>query len=172
MRDCSGSALLELGSEILARGDRLRFRARGGSMFPFIRNGEIVEVEPVDIGQIRVGDIVFYRTWSGRILAHRVIKKRKGEKGVVLMTKGDAVPRPDVLVYPDQVLGRVVVVERSGRNIRFDNGLHRLVGVLYARVSPFSSWIYLILGRVKRAMRYLWPNRLNSMLSRRPFLFR
>jgi signal peptidase I len=163
MVNFSSSDLLELSNEILGRGDHLRFRARGSSMLPFIRNGEIVEVEPVDIGQIRVGDVVFYRTWSGRILAHRVIEKRKGEKGVVLVTKGDAVPRPDVLVYPDQVLGRVMAVERSGRNIRFDNGLHRLVGVLYARVSPFSSWIYPILGRVKRAMRYLWPNRLNSM---------
>ena len=172
MIDCPGSDLLELSNEILGRGARLRFRARGGSMLPFIRNGQIIEVEPIHTGQIRVGDIVFYRSWSGGIFAHRVIKKREGEKGIVLVTKGDAVPNPDAPVYPDQVLGRVAVVERGGRNVRFDNGLHRLVSVLYARVSPFSPWIYPILRRVKHAMRYLWPKGLSSTLSRRPFLFR
>ncbi len=172
MTDCSGSDLLELSNEILGRGDRIRFRARGGSMFPFIRNGEIVEVESVDVGQIRLGDVMFYHTWSGRIFAHRVIEKRKEEKGIVLVAKGDAVPHPDGLVYPDQVLGRVVMVERSGRNIRFDKGLHRLVGVLYARASPFSSWIYPVLRRAKRAMGYFWQRELSDAFSQRPFFLR
>ena len=141
-----------LSGEILARENRLRFRARGGSMYPFVRDGDILEVEPVDASAIRVGDVIFFLTALGRALAHRVIKKRAEKDEVMLVTKGDQASASDQPISAKDVLGRVTSIEREGRNIRFDRGLTRWMGVLYAGVSPFSPLIYSFIRSAKRMM--------------------
>ncbi|MEA3438827.1 MAG: hypothetical protein U9R58_00935 [Chloroflexota bacterium] len=45
----SGEALRELMREVLSKGVPVRFRARGWSMEPFIRNGDLICVSPLEI---------------------------------------------------------------------------------------------------------------------------
>jgi len=100
----------ELASELLSRGAPLRIKARGGSMIPFILDGDVVLVGPVGNSEILVGDVICYEISLGRLFLHRVIK-RDGERFV---TKGDALDFSD-LISPGQVLGKVVAIERRGR---------------------------------------------------------
>jgi hypothetical protein len=45
-------------------------------MYPTIKNGEVIGVEPVKPSQVKRGDIILY--WNGRgVIAHRVIKIKK-----------------------------------------------------------------------------------------------
>src|SRR5437667_205988 len=68
-----------------------RFQARGRSMLPTIRDGEILQVERVDPATLRVGDIVLFRS-GGEFKAHRVIRNRKE----CFLTRGDASSTPGI----------------------------------------------------------------------------
>ena len=110
----------EIASELLRRGEHLRIKARGGSMIPFILDGDVVLVTPVENSEILVGDVVCYEKSPGRLLLHRVIK-RDGERFVI---KGDALTFTDVVV-PGQILGRVVTIERRDRVRQLDTARWR-----------------------------------------------
>lgn len=58
---------------------------RGGSMRPFLRNGDTVKLQPPSVRNLRIGKIVLAETSLGMML-HRIVRVRSGR--VVLM--GDA----------------------------------------------------------------------------------
>ena len=123
--------------EVLGRGRALRFRAKGGSMSPFIRNGDIVEVIPVK-GKINLGDVVFYRSSHGRMVIHRVIQRRKRS----IITKGDALFGHDGSISLEQILGRVAVVDKRGARITLDCRSGKLLSALFFIIS-IPPFIYL-----------------------------
>ena len=133
-----------IAQEVLGRGRILRFKAKGGSMSPFIRNGDVVEVVPLK-GKINIGDVVLYRSSYGNPVVHRVIYRNTES----IITKGDSVSNPDQLILSKQVLGRVVTVEKNGWCIRLDRPMGRLLNILLALISPFSSLIYPSLKFIK-----------------------
>ena len=108
------NAFDEISAELFARGHRVRFRAAGSSMFPTIRNGETITVEPAPAATLAVGDIAFYRTERG-VTAHRVVAT--GGVGKTLLARGDAPGSETEAVEPDWILGKVVAIERGGRSI-------------------------------------------------------
>ena len=110
----------EIASELLRRGEPLRIKARGGSMLPFILDGDVVLVGPAGNSGILVGDVICYEKPPGTLFLHRVIK-RDGERFV---TKGDALTFTDV-ISPGQVLGKVVAIERRARVRRLDTARWR-----------------------------------------------
>jgi len=62
----SDSASFEaLSRELLKGGLSVRFEARGASMSPCIRDGQIVHVTPVIVSKLRKGDIVLTKGHSG-----------------------------------------------------------------------------------------------------------
>ncbi len=134
---------------VLSRGRILKFKAKGGSMSPFIRNGDVVEVVPAK-GKINLGDIILYRSSYGNPVVHRVIQRNKES----IITKGDSVPSSDEPILSEQVLGRVVAVEKNGWRMRLDSPMVRLLNILLALISPFSFLIYPSLRLVKRTVRF------------------
>jgi signal peptidase I len=94
----------------------VRFRAEGLSMYPTIRDGELITVGPVEAHQIVRGDVLLCRQ-STRLLAHRVVAvhERGGER--VLRLRGDAKGAADAPIAVSDVIGRVVSVCRNGRGI-------------------------------------------------------
>jgi len=143
--------LPELAAEMLRCGNALRIRANGWSMYPFIKHGDILEVEPVEVSATQVGDIVLCRYRGDKLVAHRVVGASSGEGGAALVVKGDWTPRTDPLVYAEQVLGRVVAVERGEKRTRLNTGPRWLIEVLWANVSPYSRWLYFPLRKAVHA---------------------
>jgi len=133
-----------IAQEVLGRGRALRFKATGGSMSPFIRNGDVVEVVPFK-GKINLGDVVLYHSSYGNPVVHRVIHRNKER----IITKGDSVSNSDQPVLFRKVLGRVVTVEKNGWCIRLDRPMGRLLNILLAIISPFSFLIYPSLKFIK-----------------------
>jgi signal peptidase len=116
-------------------------------MYPTIRDGEMVTVVPVAPAGIRRGDIVLYRSEKG-VIAHRVERvRRKAGRIVYLRLRGDASDSFDRPVQPEQVLGRVQAVERSGQQIdlagveaKIRAGLHAFASRLKRRMTSRSSF--------------------------------
>lgn len=161
---CRGTDFFGIVAQILSMGSGLRIKAHGWSMYPFIRHGDVIEVEPVEASAVRVGDVVLCRDEGGRFVAHRVVKMGSEGPPGTLVTKGDWTPRADPLVYPQQVLGRVVAIERGGKRTTLNTHWQRLIRVLWARISPYSRWLYFLMRqyvhttyRVKNKVRSSMP---------------
>ena len=133
-----------LSAAVLERGDGLRFRARGNSMLPFIRDGDVLLVRPGL--ETRPGDVVLCRAGDGRVLAHRVTRVHEQSNRRSILLQGDAHPWSDGLFPLDDILGRVVAVERGRRRVRLDAGLHRWLGWLWSGASPLRRRIYYALA--------------------------
>jgi phage repressor protein C with HTH and peptisase S24 domain len=93
--------------ELLRAAEPVRFRARGGSMWPAIPGGSLVEVTP---GAPRsAGELVAFER-AGRVVLHRVL--RITAEGVV--AQGDALEQADGMILHEHVLGTARVIERRG----------------------------------------------------------
>jgi signal peptidase I len=113
--DPADSAFADVVADLLRRGHSVRFRAKGGSMMPTIREGEAITVAPVAPDAIRRGDVVLYRSGQG-VTAHRVVSVEQPAGGAPrFVTRGDASGSCDEPVEEAAVLGSVVAVERGGR---------------------------------------------------------
>ena len=141
----SDPVFIDLTTQILARGSSARFRVSGGSMYPLIRNGEAVEVEPVDISHVRCADIIFYRSPDGKMFIHRVVGRKMIDNEAALITKGDSSSSCDGCVDRRGLLGRVTAIEKYNGTLRIDKGARRYLNICYAATLPFSKWIYLFM---------------------------
>jgi hypothetical protein len=105
-------------------------------MFPFLRDGDVVHVAPCDVEELRVGDIIFYRS-GDRLLAHRVVGFVNTPVGRCVSARGDAFLQEDPPVAEEDLLGRVELVSRQRRGgwhqIRLGERRARLFGDLVAR---------------------------------------
>jgi signal peptidase I len=113
--DKANSTLFKtLSQDLLAGGLGFRFRARGMSMQPTIRDGEMIWVEPVAIDEIRKRDIILFSEGS-TFRAHRVLKLNP--RNGLFHTRGDAGIDMDAPVQECQILGRVVAKEPSAGKV-------------------------------------------------------
>ena len=132
-----------LSAQLLSLGLGVRFRAPGTSMHPTIRHGDIITVEPVAPFKLKKRDIILYRFQRG-FIAHRIVNIEEREGcGLTFILQGDASVRCDAPVKPEQVLGKVVFLERN----------HRPIDPYSLRVRLWSM-LYLWLARLKRTIFY------------------
>ena len=102
--DTGNSELFEsLVRPFLEKGLRVLFQARGGSMSPAIRHGDIVEITPVRLSDLRKNDIVLAKTDSGFRL-HRLVKLDQAKN--ICITRGDCAQEDDPPLIGKQILGR------------------------------------------------------------------
>jgi hypothetical protein len=138
----SGSALLELMRAVLARGTSFRFCARGWSMAPFIRDGDVITVCPFRRARPGVGQVVaFTRPGEGNVVVHRVVARR-GQNSYI---QGDGVPgHADGIIPADNLLGRVTRVERDGHDVWLGLGPERYAIAWLSRTRrliPLGAWL-------------------------------
>lgn len=108
--------LMELGGSLITNGYGFSFHASGHSMHPTIRNGERIVIQPVNLSDIQVSDVLLYRTARGPI-AHRVIQKSENDTFVM---RGDAGSTIESVCF-NEVIGKVTCVFRKGKPIRVDS---------------------------------------------------
>ena len=127
----SNASFLALAGAVLGRGFSLRFQAKGFSMAPLIRDGDILTLAPKGGKPPRPGDIVaFVNPSDGKIAVHRIIAFRRGAATI----KGDNVSLPDGTFPESSILGFVWRVERDGRIVRPGFGVAgRFIASLSAR---------------------------------------
>lgn len=111
------SVSVELG-RILAETDRIKFRASGTCMYPVIKPGDILSVDPKDISRITVGDIAVYKR-NDQLFGHRILKKEMDNGRTYVVTKADRAAQgsKDGPFYAEDVLGVVAHIERSGKPV-------------------------------------------------------
>jgi hypothetical protein len=105
-------------------------------MYPFLKDGDEVEVAPAQIDEVKVGDVVFFRS-GARLLAHRVVQIVEDDQETHLRTRGDSFRQEDPPVGETDLVGLVTVAYRRKRmrerTIQLGQGPARWLGVLVAR---------------------------------------
>ena len=127
---------------VLTRGVSFRFCARGWSMSPFIRDGDLITISPLRHGLPGVGEVVaFVRPEEGRPVVHRVVARR----GTALLIQGDSVPGyMDGIIPRENLLGRVTRIERNGNNVRLGLGPERTMIAWLSHTKllvPLRGWL-------------------------------
>ncbi len=131
--------LLDLTTELLSQGTTVRFRPSGRSMYPSIREGELITVEPVVASDVTLGDIVLYGTERG-LIAHRVVEIALRDARVFCL-RGDASLSCDEPVAAHQILGRVVGVKRNGCSVALATRGAKLWHRARRLASGLKGWI-------------------------------
>ena len=115
----------------IAAGRSVRFRLKGNSMFPLLRNGkDVVILEKCPAESLKPMDVVLFR-YRGKHVLHRIIR-REGER---LLIQGDGSMKAKEECTVDDVVGKVVQICRpSGKILAVDSWQWRLPSRLW-RVS-------------------------------------
>lgn len=91
---------------------RKKIKTFGNSMFPLLKNGDIVYFQKTQFKNININDIIIFKQ-NNRYITHRVIYKAD----LYLITKGDNNYKADNKVYKKDIVGKLEKVERD--NIEF-----------------------------------------------------
>lgn len=108
---------------VLARGAALRFRARGISMYPLIKDGDLLTVAPLSGTRPGRGQVLAFSKLTGGVVVHRLT----GRRGDDYLVRGDNVDDDTAVVSPGQILGQVTHIERNGRRVRLGLGPERFL---------------------------------------------
>ena len=102
----------------LAEGRPVRFRLKGNSMFPLLRNGkDVVVLEKCSFESLKPMDVVLFR-YRGKHVLHRILH-REGER-LLIQGDGSFVAKEECTV--NDVVGKVVQVCRpSGKVLSVDS---------------------------------------------------
>jgi signal peptidase I len=136
----SSEMLLRLTEQLLARGCHVRFQVHGTSMHPAIRDGEAIIVGPVRTGDVRRGDILLF-TRGGRPIAHRVTTITRVDNSPAFLLSGEAASSAEGPVTPEQIIGRVLALDRRGCCVRLD-----------ARTVRWSNCVRMRAAQIKRRL--------------------
>lgn len=106
----------ELTESLLRGGHVIRLRAFGSSMYPTIRSGNLLWIEPCPEGP-RLGEVCLFRNDQGRVIAHRLVEAVNQNGKSLYRAKGDFLISSRDILTPERILGKVTAVERDGEKI-------------------------------------------------------
>ncbi|HXW57598.1 MAG TPA: S24/S26 family peptidase [Candidatus Cybelea sp.] len=106
---------LELAAEVIRSMGELRLSVRGSSMVPSLLPGDVLTIRRADVREMGEGEIVLSLR-GNRFVIHRLLGRAESGAGPRWITRGDALTENDPPVGRDDVLGRVVRIQRSGRS--------------------------------------------------------
>jgi signal peptidase I len=106
----------DIGLTLLSEGKTIRIKAHGYSMFPCIKPGSLILIEPLNIkGLPRPGEIIAIRRESG-LIVHRLTRIINKNGAASYIARGDSNPYADHPVKIEMIAGRIVRAESTGEN--------------------------------------------------------
>jgi len=116
--------LLELIQEVLGRGSCMKLQAKGCSMNPFIKDGDVLTLSPMIAGAPKAGDVVAFKLpEDGKLAIHRVIKTSAD----LYLIKGDCCSEPDGHIFKKDILGLVCDIKRDGNTTKLGLGPEKIL---------------------------------------------
>jgi phage repressor protein C with HTH and peptisase S24 domain len=103
----AGKDFSDLSAWLLERDRPFCFVARGSSMAPFIRDGDLLVVTPARSWTVKQGDVVLYRSLQGRPVVHRLVRRSPGAGFDAWLVRGDAAGSSAEEVPAFEIIGRV-----------------------------------------------------------------
>jgi len=147
--DVNSGEFEALTRDLLAEGKIVRFRAKGFSMRPFIHNGDLLEVQPIGDYQVKIGDIILFKSLNNGLLAHRIIKIKAVNDETMYLPQGDSNRHPDLLISSAQFLGIIVACKRDQKDFDFTTRAQQVIARLWVLFSPLLKRFYYFISGTK-----------------------
>lgn len=114
-----GKEMLEnVGLKLLSEGKTIKIKAHGYSMYPCIKPGSVVFIEPLGIkGKPRKGEILAVRR-KGGLIVHRLTGILEKDGAEYYIARGDSNIMPDYPVTAELIVGRVTDAEYEGEKTK------------------------------------------------------
>jgi hypothetical protein len=126
----SATDMVGLLRDVLGKGASFRFKAKGFSMTPMIKDGDIITISPCLSAGLRSGDIAaIAHPVTDCLVVHRIVGIRDGS----FFVKGDNHEDFDGPIPGSHVLGRITRIERDGRSVQLGLGAERSAIALLSR---------------------------------------
>jgi signal peptidase I len=110
------SAVKNMSVSLLAEGKTIRIKAHGYSMYPAIKPGSLILIEPLKKkGSPVPGEIVALKRETG-LVVHRIVKRVIKDGVEYYIARGDSNSMADNPVTIGKIAGRVVRSEPTGEN--------------------------------------------------------
>lgn len=123
---------------VLQQKRSFRFRTAGISMSPFIKNGDVLTIRPLDGTLPSYGDVIAcIHPHTKKTIVHRLVSRRHRR----FLVKGDNTHSPGVSLTLNDILGLVTRIERNGRRIRWGLGPERRLIALFSRRGSLRTTI-------------------------------
>ena len=147
----SGAAVAKLLKAVIEKGKPFKFKARGWSMAPFIRDGDILTLSPSLVPLIQKGDVVgVIDPGTKKLMVHRVVGMKNGRYQV----KGDGLGKEDPESFGlNGICGHVTQVERDGKPVRFGLGSEKRAIAVLSQVPLAMRLVSKAMGLKRRIER-------------------
>lgn len=132
-----------LRKEIIRQGRSVQIFASGYSMFPFLRKGDILTIDPAPIEQIKRGDIVVYEL-NEKWIAHRVIQINHNTEGLEFLLRGDTCVAFDTPVNKENFIGRISEFQR----LNYQKNLNGIYRRIWTKLTLLKFNMYPLFARI------------------------
>jgi len=115
-RPNSQSIVKDIGLTLLSEGKTIRIKAHGYSMYPCIKPGSLILIEPLSVkGKLVPGEIIAIKR-EGGLIVHRLTKIINKNGVISYIARGDSNAYADNPIKIDKIAGRIVRAESTGEN--------------------------------------------------------
>ncbi|HBH62542.1 MAG TPA: hypothetical protein DDX85_12560 [Nitrospiraceae bacterium] len=134
-----------ISGDLLGSGTDVRIITRGVSMFPLINTGDRITVSPER--NPTMGDLIVF-TSNDQMVCHRLVRVFEKDGMKYYQTRGDSLFSPDEPVTLNQILGKVVRIERERLSLQ-----RRILLLIYPALKFWGGNAFVVNAMVKlRAM--------------------
>lgn len=131
------SLVSDLLQEGMAKGAIPFVTVVSGSMAPLLLKDDQVGLQNISAEDLKPGDIIIYRT-AQTLMTHRYW----GQTDQGHVSRGDRPLSFDSLWSSDQLVGKVIVRRRSGRELALTTGLGRLINSYLTQLARLESYLF------------------------------
>jgi signal peptidase I len=145
------SSVKNMSLTFLAEGKTIRIKAHGYSMYPAIRPGSLILIEPLrKKGNPVRGEIVALKRENG-LVVHRVVRREVKNGIIYYITRGDSNSRADRPVTEDKIAGRIIKSEPTGENpVPADIRINTKPSYFFNRIKVISI---LVIHKLKKVLK-------------------
>jgi signal peptidase I len=112
----SQNLVRNVGLALLDEGKTIRIKAHGYSMYPCIKPGSLILIEPVILkGPPKPGEIIAIKRENG-LIVHRLVRTFSKGGVTFYVARGDSNAYADNPVKISKIAGRIVGAETTGEN--------------------------------------------------------
>ena len=140
------SRIKGISEELLRSGTNVRIKTRGFSMFPFINTGDRITISPEK--NPAIGDNILFKK-EDQMLCHRLVKIFEKNGTRYYQTRGDSFFHLDNPLTADQILGKVIKIERE--NVSFPRRILLFIYPLLG-VGRLNALVITVLMRVRKLL--------------------
>ncbi len=132
-----------VGLTLLSEGKTIRIKAHGYSMYPCIKPGSLILIEPIILkGPPKPGEIIAIRRENG-LIVHRLARTVNKGGITFYVARGDSNAYADEPVQLFRIAGRIVGAETTGENsVKADIRINLKPGYISNRIRVIALMIW------------------------------